>query len=298
MADITAIVLTYNEAIHIERCLERLKPCCSRLVVVDSYSTDGTIALAKAMGAEVYQNAWQNNHSIQVNWALENCHIQSTWVLRMDADEYLSQELIQEMKDTLETNQDVDGYMLNRGIVYKNQILKHGDVACTKLIRLWRFGHGTVEQRAMDEHVVIQSGKIKEMKHFLYDHNLNDHAWWKEKHLRYAQREAIDYCLEKKGQLGTEDLSGKISFQAQKKRKLKQSLYNQGPLFIRVILYFLYRFIFKLGLLDGPKGWEFHYKQGAWYRWKVDENIRYLQHLDKKNVNLKDWASQHWKINV
>ena len=98
---LSVIILTYNEEKHIVRCMNSVKSFASNIIVVDSYSSDETVTLAKKFGAIVYQNTWPNNHSKQVNWALENCHINTKWVMRLDADEIISHELADEIKNEL-----------------------------------------------------------------------------------------------------------------------------------------------------------------------------------------------------
>ena len=73
--NITALVLTYNEEIHIERCLRSILPLTQQIVVVDSLSTDNTVKLARSLGAQVLERAWENNHSTQVNWALDQLRV-------------------------------------------------------------------------------------------------------------------------------------------------------------------------------------------------------------------------------
>ena len=104
MPDITALVLTKNEAQNIARCLQSVKDLCSRMVVVDCGSTDDTVALAQANGAEVYQHEFEY-YARQFNWGLDNCHIDTKWVIRLDADEQFPPELC------AETIQSREGYL-------------------------------------------------------------------------------------------------------------------------------------------------------------------------------------------
>ena len=91
MADITAVILTRNEEKNIVRCLTSVRGLCSRMVVVDSGSTDDTVALAKANGAEVYFHDFEY-YARQFNWGLDNCGIDTKWVIRIDADEQFPPE--------------------------------------------------------------------------------------------------------------------------------------------------------------------------------------------------------------
>ena len=95
---ITAIILTFNEEIHLARCIESILPLTRDILVVDSLSSDRTVEIAHKYGAKVLERAWENNHSIQFNWALTQLDAAETeWVFRIDADEVLTQDLVSEL---------------------------------------------------------------------------------------------------------------------------------------------------------------------------------------------------------
>ena len=102
MSDISVIILTKNEKLHIRRCLERLAPLEARQIfVVDCFATDGSDKVASEMGATVVQHDWPGLYAKQFNWALDNIPIKASWVLRLDADEYLYPDTIEELKRLL-----------------------------------------------------------------------------------------------------------------------------------------------------------------------------------------------------
>ena len=97
--DLAVIILQKNEKLHIKRCLEKLAPLAPRQIfVVDCFSTDGSNKIAAEMGAAVVQREWPGNQAAQFQWALDNLPIESSWILRLDVDEYLTDELIEENK--------------------------------------------------------------------------------------------------------------------------------------------------------------------------------------------------------
>ena len=97
--DLAVIILQKNEKLHIQRCLERLAPLEARqIIVVDCFSTDGSDKTAALLGATVVQHEWPGNQAAQFQWALDNLPIESSWILRLDVDEYLTDELIEENK--------------------------------------------------------------------------------------------------------------------------------------------------------------------------------------------------------
>ena len=99
--DITVIILTYNEEIHIRRCLENVNQFATKVYVVDCFSTDQTIHIAQELGAEVIEHKWPGNQAEQFNWAIDHLKIDTEWILRLDADEYLMPELVGELQEKL-----------------------------------------------------------------------------------------------------------------------------------------------------------------------------------------------------
>ena len=270
-ADLTVIILTLNEEKHIARCLQSLRGLARRVVVVDCLSTDGTVILAQAQGAEVVQHAWVN-HSAQVNWALDNVPIKTKWTMRLDADEVVTPELVAALNNGLSGYPDeVTGLTVNRQIHFLERWIRHGGIYPVQVLRVWRTGHSRCENRWMDEHMVVES-EIAHVNADIADINLNNISWWTDKHNRYASREAVDLFLQHRG-VGQVSDSARLNFQASAKRWLKLKVYARLPLGLRALLYFLYRYFLRVGFLDGWQGFVFHFLQGFWYRFLVDVKV-------------------------
>lgn len=269
--DITAIILTYNESLHLRRCIESLQGFASRIVVVDSYSSDETQQIAESLEADFYQNTWIN-HAHQFNWALNNINIQTKWVFRLDADEYIEDELKHEIAKTLpQADENVCGFFVRRKYVFLGQWIRHGAMYPVEVLRLFRFGTGQIEQRWMDEHIVLERGTSERLRGNIVDDNLHSISWWVEKHNKYATLEMLELLnLQYRFMSNDETMSRQTAGQAKLKRWIKTTVYARLPYFIRPILYFLYRYFFKLGFLDMTKGFAFHFMQGCWYRCLVD----------------------------
>src|ERR1700691_3005453 len=94
-ANISVVILTYNETLHLSRALKHIA-FAQEIFVVDSYSTDGTVGLARSHGAQVLQHPFQNQAK-QFNWALDNAPIRAEWVMRLDADEVVEADLAEEI---------------------------------------------------------------------------------------------------------------------------------------------------------------------------------------------------------
>lgn len=279
MMDISVIILTLNEACHIRRCIENVSPWVRAVFVVDCFSTDATADIARSMGAEVVQQPWPGNQAAQFNWALANLKIKTKWVLRLDADEYLTAELVEEIKKKLPTlTEDVTGVAFPRHHFFLNREIKHG-VGRTILLRLFQYGRAVCEQRLMDEHIQLLEGTCVEFDHLFFDHNLSNLTWWTGKHNGYALRETVELLDMEFGLLpilkapdGTGGKAGLLTGQAAQKRA-KKMRYAKMPLFWRSALYFFLRYIVKGGFLDGKEGFLWHFLQGWWYRTLVDAKI-------------------------
>lgn len=275
MLDLSVIILTYNEELHIRRCLENVVPIAKDIFIIDSYSTDKTIEIAKQYpNVHILQNKWENNHAKQFNWGLEHANISTQWVLRLDADEYLLPELVAELQEKLPTlPDDVTGIIFNRRHIFMDKWMRRG-IYPVKLLRVFRYGKGKCEQRLMDEHIQLSEGRAVEFEHDFCDHNLNNLSWFCHKHVNYAIREAVDLLdieLDLTGAAET-DSNKEISPQALAKR-MKKHKYAKQPLFWRSFAYFCYRYFLKGACLDGKVGFIWTFLQGWWYRTLVDAKV-------------------------
>lgn len=254
-----------------------------RVVIVDSGSTDGTREIAEAMGAEVLQNRWVN-YATQFNWGLEQLAPDSEWVLRLDADEIITPELAGEIAARLpRLDRSVDGVYVPRRMTFLRRPIRHGGVFPVFVLRLFRHGRGRCENRWMDEHIIV-GGATQRFSGELIDDSLKPLSWWTEKHNGYASREVIDLLNLEYGFMPREtiaSLSG--GEQAGVKRWLKERVYVLLPGGIRAFAYFIYRYLFRLGFLDGREGLAFHVLQGLWYRFLVDAKLQEVRCAMRQN---------------
>ena len=283
--DIAVVILTYNEELHIRRCLDNVSLFAKEIFIIDSYSTDKTLEIAREYSkVNILQHKWENNHAKQFNWGLINAPITATWILRLDADEYLTTELIKELNQKLATLDDnISGLSFNLRRYFMGDWLKKG-IYPIKLIRCFRRGKAKCEQRLMDEHIELLEGECAEFENDFVDENLNNLSWFCQKHINYAIREAaslldIEYNLTGNN-YDTTNLH--ISEQALQKRKLKYR-YAKQPLFFRSFAYFIYRYIVKGAFLEGKTGFIWTFMQGWWYRTLVDVKIYEIKRKCKDN---------------
>ena len=273
MLDLSVIILTYNEEIHIRRCLENVKQFASKVYVVDCFSIDRTAQIAKELGAEVIEHEWPGNQAEQFNWALDNLPITTEWILRLDADEYLLPGLIEELLEKLPViPESVSALSLSLARAFCGKILHHGIVNNIRIIRIFRKGKARYEKRLMDEHLSVLSGETIDMKNQFVDDNRMPIGLFIDKHNGYATREAA-LLLDAEYHLTNMDSLPQDYGREVEKKRTQKARYARMPLFWRAFGYFVYRYIIKLGFLDGKEGFLWDFLQGWWYRTLVDAKV-------------------------
>lgn len=283
MTDLTVVILTKNEEKNIRKCVESFRGCARRFVIVDSFSTDSTEKVCAELDKELreiggqldfYQNKW-SSYADQLNWSLINCNITTEWSMRMDADEELTEDLVEEIKEKLpKINRPVNGIILRRRVYFMGRWIKHGGRYPKLLLRIFRTGMATCEMKIMDAHMILSEGETVEFKHDLIDNNQKDLEWWTAKHNWYSNREVLDHQMTLESQMDESlERGGTSSGQAKMKRRVKNGGYYRLPKFFRAHFSFIYRYYFKLGFLDGPEGKIFHFLQAYWYRFLVDAKM-------------------------
>lgn len=291
--NVTAIILTYNEERHLARCIASLQGLATDILVVDSYSTDGTLEVARSHGARILQHAWLN-YATQFNWALSQLGGQTEWILRIDADEVLTSELVTQLQELLPGLPDeVDGVYCGRRMTFQGRMIRHGGVFPIRVLRVFRAGRGACENRWMDEHIKV-TGPTRDVRGEIIDDNLNSLTWWTAKHNSYASREAIDLLNLEYGFMARDSVASLGNGrQAGAKRWLKEYVYARLPGGWRAFSYFLYRYVVRLGFLDGGAGTAFHVLQGFWYRYLVDAKVAEVRrHMTSRNCGVVEAIRQ------
>lgn len=285
---IAIVILTYNEAVHIGRCLASISPIASEIYVIDSGSTDETVDIARAAGAHILTNPFVTQAQ-QFQWALDNAPISTDWVMRLDADEIIETDLATAIATRLYSlPSDICGVNLRRKLIFMGRWIQYGGRYPVTLLRIWRRGKARIEQRWMDEHALLIEGTATTFEGGFADVNLNNLTFFIDKHNRYATREAIDLLNQKYMLFDREAALDKraTSAAASGKRWLKENIYNRMPIWIGSLSYFLYRYLAQAGFLDGREGLIYHFLQAGWYRFlvaaKVLELDRELSVLDSE----------------
>ncbi len=263
---VSAIILTLNEESNIADCIASVLGLCDEVFVVDSFSSDNTVGIARALGANVCQHPFVD-YAQQRDWAQNNLETKNLWVLHLDADERISRELADELRGIFSQTIEADGFMASRRTLFKGKWIRFGDHYPVYHLRIFKKDKGAVEKRLYDQNFAV-NGKTGILKGDIINIINPDLGSWKERHSRWAQLEAREALSSRK--------TANVSFKGtpiQKRGWRRYNIYYRLPIFLRVLAYFIYRFIIRLGFLDGMRGWEFHFWHGFWFRMLIDYRI-------------------------
>ena len=269
---LSVIILTRDEEKNLPFALDSLSGTGAQIFVVDSGSEDRTCDIAQERGCDVVRHPFET-HARQLNWAIDNLPLTGDWVLRLDADERLSDALRDELSQKLAMlPPDVTGLMMKRRVFFWGRWIRHGGYYPTWLLRIWRKGAARCEDRAMDEHMLVRGGRIEKLDNDIIDENHKGIAFWIDKHNRFSDNEVAS--LQRGEMLVTTDDAGGPTA---RKRLFKNRFYGRCPRFLRAFLYWFFRYFILLGFLDGVAGFVFHFLQGFWYRLVIDAKIHELE---------------------
>jgi len=271
----TVVVLTYNSEATLGVTLAAARCVSDEIFVVDSYSKDGSVELARSFGATVVEHAFEH-YGAQRNWAIDNLPISRAWQLHLDADEWMNDELVAAIL-ALPEEPGVAGYFLPRYLRFLGRILRHGGMSPTWHLRLFRSGVGRCEDRKYDQHFLLLSGNSGQLHGAMIDDVRMPLTEWIARHNRWADGEVAE--------LNSQETSGRVQADArgnpaQRKRYLRQK-YNRMPLFVRPVCLLVYRYFFRLGFLDGTEGLIFWILQTFWFRFLVDAKLWEKRHASE-----------------
>ena len=248
MGTLTAIVMTRDEELHVQRVLDSLAGIES-IFVVDALSEDHTRALAEAAGATVVEHAWEG-YAAQKNWALANLPISTEWVLFVDADEVLTPALRAEIEQAVR-DPEISGWYVPRANIFLGRVLKHAWWYPDYQMRLFRLGRGRYEDRLVHEHVIID-GKEAFLVEPLLHENLKGIDAFVSRQLKYAGLEAIEMRQLREGTGGEQRRGRLLGTWPERRRALKTLVWYRIP--GRPLIRFLWMYVVRRGFLDGKQG--------------------------------------------
>lgn len=262
---ISVVILSYNSAEVLDETIRRARQVSDDVHVVDSFSSDDSVAIAQGAGATVVQRAFQN-YGEQRNWAIQNLPLAHQWQLHLDSDERLSDQLITAIKALpLGVDGEPAGYLLARRTVFLGRALRYGGFFPIWHMRLFRKGMGRCESRLYDQHFICE-GRQEKLQGELLDEMPLTLSQWTARHNRWSDLEVQEYFAADTG----DRLKGKWGGTSIERKRALREWYAKLPLFLRPWLFFLYRYVLRAGFLDGRPGLIYCVLQTFWYRFLID----------------------------
>jgi len=285
----TAIILCYNEAPNIRRCLESIKGFCD-IYVVDSGSTDSTLDICREYTDNIYHNAYKS-HAGQWQWALNNLPVETDWVLALDADFVVSPALRKRITKNLSAvATDVAGIYVRHLYHFGGELIRFGGTK-QYWLRLIRIGRAYPDLSEMVDFRFVVDGKMEKWRESVIEHNRHDDdiSIWLNKQDKFSVRMAVEEELRR---CGSKNWLLTPTFFGHTDERIAwlRDLWLRFPIFIRPVLYFLYRYVLMLGFLDGRGGFLYHVLQGFWLRLVVDWKIIQIRRLGLNTEELADFA--------
>lgn len=266
---ISVIVLTFNSELTIGQTLDSARQIADDIHVVDSFSTDHTLQIVAARGAQIVQHPFVH-YGDQRNWAIDHLPLKYGWQLHLDADEYLSPELIAEIQAlTADGCESVSGFYVPRLTRFLGREIRHGGHYPTWHLRLFRNGTGRCESRRYDQHFIL-NGTARRLHAPMIDDNRMSLREWTERHNRWSDAEVAEVLHPTKDGVIAGKLRGGSPMQ--RKRGLR-AIFLRVPPFTRSFLFFVYRYVLRLGFLDGKPGLIYNVLQTFWYRFLIDAKL-------------------------
>jgi glycosyltransferase involved in cell wall biosynthesis len=271
---LAVVILTYNEEANLPQPLASVTGWADEVFVFDSFSTDRTVEMARAQGAQVVQHPFEN-YAAQRNAALDKLPITSEWILFLDADEWLPQALKEEIRALIARHPSENGFYIKRRLIWMGRWIRRGYYP-TWILRLFRRGKGRCEERGVNEHLLVEP-PLGYLRHDFMHEDRKDLTHWVTKHVQYARREAEELWKREHGVAQTEINANLFGTQAERKRWLRRHVWERLPPFVRPWFYFLYRYLIRGGFRDGRAGFVFHFMHALWFPMLID--AFYLERL-------------------
>lgn len=266
--DVAIIILTFNEEENLPHALDSVCGWAKQVCVFDSFSADRTVEIARERGCVVMQHRFEN-FGKQRNAALDELPISAEWVFFLDADEWLPADFKDEVARMIAAKPRENGFYCKRRLLWMGAWIRRGYYP-TWILRLFRRGRGRCEERSVNEHLIVDGSTGFLDADFMHE-DRNGLGRWIEKHNAYAAREAE--LIE--GTTGNGVSLSPFGTQEERKRWLRERVWNRLPPVARPFAYFGYRYVLRGGFLDGTAGLTYHFLQGLWFPLLID--LKYLE---------------------
>ncbi len=274
--DIVAVVVAYNEEENIERTLKSVHGLCP-IVIVDSGSTDGTLEICKRYTDLILTNPYKN-HASQWQWAIDNLPLDAKWILALDADFEILPDLQSKIRSELSSvPNDVSGIYVIQRYVFGGSEIRHGGGK-----RYWlpiiRRGFASPDHSDMVDFRFVVKGRTIRWNAVFRHFNKSDEdaSFWIRKQDKFSLRLAVEEESRRQNMLDWET-PPKFFGNPDERVMWLRDLWLHFPLFVRPCLYFAYRYVLRLGFLDGRGGFLYHAQQAFWMRLVVDWKLWQLR---------------------
>ena len=273
--NVSVVVLTFNSERTLPGTLRSVSGISDDVVVVDSFSSDDTVAVARNAGARVVQHAF-SSYGAQRNWAIDNLDLKHAWQLHLDADERVNPVLASSIAKC-EDEPGIEGYIIARYLRFLGRDLQHGGLAPTWHLRLFRAGSGRCEERKYDQHFFLRGGGTRILQGSMVDDIQMDISDWTARHNRWSDAEVEEQLL----RTTAPGVLGRFWGTRIERRRALRNAYNTLPLFVRPIILFIFRYVMCAGFLDGREGLIFWVLQTFWFRFLIDAKLFEVQQRHK-----------------
>ena len=265
---ISVIIPTRNEERNIRECLESVS-WANEIFVVDSESTDRTVEIAKEYTDDVVIFDWNGKWPRKKNWSLDRLSLSHEWVLFLDADEQVTPELAEEIRQVISNDTEFSGFVIKYDYYFLGKLLKHGGP-------LWKcifFKHKLGRFDKMDapevtdydvevhEHPVIK-GKVGKLKNKMIHNDFEDLHHFFHRHNIYSDWEAHLRSYKTKRSKEKEIKASLFGSQIERRRFLKKLCFRRPA---RPVIYFLYSYLIRGGFLDGKPGYIYNVLKASYW---------------------------------
>lgn len=252
--------------------MSSVKDWVENIFIVDSYSDDSTLEIASKYTKNIYQHQFET-HNKQWEWALKILPLKTDWVFGLDSDQKATDGLLKKLRGLYSSNSldDIDGIYVNRKYIFIGRWIKHGGFYPKYLLKIFRKNKVFFERHELVDHHFYIEGNSIVLEENIIEENLkeNDLSFWIQKQTKYAKLFAEEYYDEN----NQNNIAASLYGTPDQRTKFMKGVYYKLPMFVRSLLFFLYRYFLKLGFLDGKEGLIFHFLHGFWFRFLVDAEI-------------------------
>lgn len=289
MTAISVLVMTLNEERNIGTCLDSVAGWGDDVVVVDSGSVDRTLSLCAERGVPTVFHAYVDHRS-QMRWAMASIPWKHEWLLLLDADHIVTSELKQEIDEMLQHDTGtVQGFYNPHRQYFRNRPVRGLKAHYLQLVRRT---HARLDDSELVDFRLVVDGPTGTLSGAIIESNQNelDIDFWIDKHQKFARRMAIEEILRaEKVLVWSGGLQPRLFGNPDERMIWFKNVWYRMPLYIRPVLFFLYRYVLRLGFLDGWNGFVFHALQAFWFRLLVDVHIAaYRRQLESHAVTLEE----------